>query len=75
MGESSARKRKIPLPDDVKHGASYVSYIKSKQDEVLSEEKAHQAIEKIKSGRLVAFFKAHRKHVEHVKQIVLEKFG
>ncbi|WP_342632549.1 nuclease-related domain-containing protein [Marinobacter alkaliphilus] len=66
---------KTPMPDQVTRGLGYVSYIKSKQEAVLSPDQVKEALEKVASGRLKESFATDRAHVRHVRGLVSERHG
>jgi len=64
---------KTKMPENVKHGISYIDYIKSKTRKIISKEEVTEIISSIESGRLSQSFKTNREHVKHVKNIIKEK--
>lgn len=64
---------KTSLPENVTYGLGYIRYIKSKTDAVITELEKNRIITTIRDDRLKASFKTHREHVNHVKQIIVEK--
>jgi len=64
---------KTEMPNNVKHGISYIDYIKSKTHRIIPKEKVKEIISSIESGRLSRTFKTNRDHVKHVKNIIEEK--
>lgn len=63
---------KTEMPENVTYGGGYARYIKSKNEQALTESQATEIIEKIESGKLQSSFKTSREHVNHVK-IIIEK--
>ena len=59
-GNSTFKSR---MPANVTAGGSYVGYIKSFREVVLSEDQVQGALEKIQSGRLAPSRETHRQHV------------
>lgn len=64
---------KTPMPKNVTYGGGYIRFIKTHDEEQLSEAEVQSIIDAIQSGRLAGTFKIHRQHVAHVKQIVAKK--
>jgi len=64
---------KTKMPENVKHGVSYIDYIKSKTHKIISQKEIAGIIASIESGRLSRSFKTNREHVRHVKSIIEEK--
>jgi len=64
---------KTEMPENVKHGVSYLDYIKSKTRKIISQKEVTEIIASIESGRLSRSFKTNREHVKHVKNIIKEK--
>lgn len=64
---------KTKMPENVKHGISYIDYIKSKTHKIISQKEIAGIIASIESGRLSQSFKTNREHVRHVKSIIEEK--
>lgn len=67
---------KTDMPDNVTYARGCIEHIKSKVDEVLSQQQVNHVIATIESGKLKPSFKTNRehvKHVKHVKEIVREK--
>ncbi|MCB4774787.1 MAG: NERD domain-containing protein, partial [Sulfurovum sp.] len=64
---------KTQMPKNVKYGISYIDYIKSKKEKVLSQKEVSEIIDSIESRRLVRSFKTNQEHKKHVKNIVKEK--
>ncbi len=64
---------KTEMPENVTYTGGYIRYIKSKEQEILSDLEVQQIIQQIESGRLVASFKTNKEHVKHVKNIIAEK--
>jgi len=64
---------KTEMPENVKHGISYIDYIKSKTCKIISQKEVAEIISSIESGRLSRSFKTNREHVKHVKSIIKEK--
>ncbi len=64
---------KTEMPDNVTFARGCIDYIKSKRDEVLTQQQVNQAIAVIESGRLRPSLKTNREHVKHVKEIVEKK--
>jgi len=70
IGESTF---KTKMPENVKQGISYINYIKSKKNKILSKKEVIEIIDSIESGRLSRSFKTNHDHVKHVKNIIEEK--
>jgi len=70
IGDSSF---KTEMPDNVTYSRGCIDYIKSKTNEVLSQQQVNQIIATIESGRLKPSFKTNREHVKHVREVVREK--
>ncbi len=68
-------KFKTEMPDNVTHGGGYLRYIKSKKQQVISDEEVAKILDNIETGRLTRSFKTHCEHVKHVKSIVNEKLN
>ncbi|BAF72445.1 conserved hypothetical protein [Sulfurovum sp. NBC37-1] len=64
---------KTKMPENVKHGISYIDYVKSKTRKIISKKEVEEIIAAIESGRLSRSFKTNREHVKHVKSIIEEK--
>lgn len=64
---------KTPMPENVTAGGSYIRYIKSKTERLLSEEEVVRIVKQIESGRLKLSLKTHLEHVRHVQGIVQAK--
>jgi restriction system protein len=64
---------KTPMPDNVVSIGSYVRFIKSKTQLILSDNEVQAICHKIASGQLKPSIKTHREHVKHVKAIIEEK--
>lgn len=64
---------KTKMPKNVTYAGGFIGYIKSKKDKIISQNEVNQIVLAIESGRLSRTFKAHRKHVKHVQNIVKEK--
>jgi len=64
---------KMPMPDNVVYAGSYIRFIKSKQQSILTEVEVSDICRKLESGRLKPSIKAHVEHVKHVKGIVEQK--
>ncbi|MFT6099510.1 MAG: ssDNA-binding Zn-finger/Zn-ribbon topoisomerase 1 [Arenicella sp.] len=64
---------KTDMPENVTRGAGYVSYIKSKQKEVLTQEQVQKIKALIESNSLAKSFKTNIQHTKHVKNIIAEK--
>jgi predicted RNA-binding Zn-ribbon protein involved in translation (DUF1610 family) len=64
---------KTDIPDNVTYGWGYARFIKSKNRPVLSKSELHDIIDRIETGRLKPSFKTNREHVQHVRQILIEK--
>jgi restriction system protein len=64
---------KTKMPKNVKHGISYIDYIKSKTQKIFPKKEVAKIIDSIESGRLSRSFKTNREHVKHVKSIIEEK--
>ena len=58
---------KSPMPANVNKGASYITYIKSFREPVLSESQVQLALSKIKSARLEPNWRTHHRHVMQLK--------
>lgn len=65
---------KTKMPDNVRFARGGIEYIKSKREIAFSEDEVADIIEQIESGRLERSIKTNQQHVEHVKEIVKEKF-
>lgn len=64
---------KTPMPDNVVYAGGYIRYIKSKQQQLMTETEVAEVCQKIQSGRLKPSIKTHVDHVRHVKGIVEQK--
>ena len=64
---------KTSMPDNVVYAGSYIRYIKSKQQPILSDFEVLNICQKIEMGRLTPSFKTHINHARHVKAIVEQK--
>jgi len=64
---------KNEMPENVTTRRYFLTFIRSKQDVVLSERDVKNIVLKIESGRLEPSLKTHFEHVRHVKSIVNEK--
>ena len=64
---------KTPMPDNVVYAGSYIRYIKSKQQPILTEIEVLEVCRKLESGRLKPSIKTHVEHVKQVKNIVEQK--
>jgi len=64
---------KTKMPENVTYGKSYIRYIKSKKQPLLTESDVTTIVQKIETGCLLQSFKTNREHVKHVKQIVKNK--
>ncbi|MHB8091353.1 MAG: nuclease-related domain-containing protein [Syntrophales bacterium] len=64
---------KTEMPENVTYGGSYIRFIKSKNQMVLSKAEVDEIASKIEAGRLTPSLKTNREHVKHVKHIVSEK--
>jgi restriction system protein len=64
---------KTPMPDNVVYAASYIRFIKSKSQVILTDQEVDVIAEEIQNGRLKASIKTHVEHVRHVKQILEQK--
>lgn len=64
---------KTDMPENVTYASGCIRYIKSKEQELLSDSQVSQIIQQIESGRLVTSFKTNREHAKHVKNIIAEK--
>lgn len=64
---------KTKVPDNVTYGMGYIRYIQSKTEIVLTETTKLSIIEAIESGRLTRSLKTNREHIQHVKEIIVEK--
>ena len=64
---------KTPMPDNVTHAGGCISFVKARQDVLLSDEQVTDIIDRIESGRLDRGFKTNRDHVAHVRQVVKQK--
>ncbi len=58
---------KSPMPANVTRGSSYITYIKSFREAVLSESEVQRVVSQIQSGRLEPSRETHRKHVQLLK--------
>lgn len=66
-------KFKTMMPDNVTQGRGYLRFIKSKNQELLSENEVSTIFEQINSGRLQPSISTNRNHVNHVKAIISDK--
>jgi len=64
---------KTKMPKNVKQGISYIDYIKSKKEKILTKHEVTNIISKIESGRLSRTFKTNSEHIKHVKTIIEDK--
>ncbi|MBQ0726984.1 MAG: NERD domain-containing protein [Thalassolituus oleivorans] len=64
MGEATF---KTPMPKNVTRGGGYLSYIKSFQDVVFSDDEVRVLVEKIEEGRLKAGRETNKRHVAGLK--------
>ncbi len=64
---------KTEMPENVKHGISYIEYIKSKKHKILLQKEVVDIVNSIESERLSRSFKTNREHIKHVKKIIEEK--
>lgn len=64
---------KTPMPENVVYAGSYIRYIKSKQQPILTETEVAAICRKLESGRLKPSIKTHVEHVKHVRNIVEQK--
>ncbi len=64
---------KTEMPENVTTRKYFLTFIRSKQEMVLSEQDVRKIVLKIESGRLEPSLKTHFEHVQHVKSIVNEK--
>jgi len=64
---------KTDMPENVKHGISYINYIKSKTRKIILKKEVLEIIASIESGRLTKSFKTNREHIKHVTKIIEEK--
>ncbi len=64
---------KTKMPESVTYAGGCIRYIKSKCDEVLTQEQVSEAIEVIRSGRLKPSLKTNRDHIAYVKEIIESK--
>jgi len=64
---------KTEMPENVTYGAEYISYIKSKQKEVLTQEQVQKIKALIESNSLAKTFKTNIQHARHVKEVVASK--
>lgn len=58
---------KTAMPINVTRGGSYIRYIKSFRDPVLSESQVHSIVASIRTGRLAPTRQTQRQHVERLK--------
>ena len=70
MGNSTFKSK---MPENVTSGGGYVRYIKSKKEQVLTEDQVKEIIDKIETGRLNPSFKTDREHVAHLKKKLAER--
>ena len=63
---------KTEMPENVISGAGYVSYIKSKQNEVFTQEQVQKIKALIDNNSLAKTFKTNIQHAKHVKNIIAE---
>ncbi|MCK9608671.1 MAG: NERD domain-containing protein [Methylomonas sp.] len=66
-------KFKTSMPDNVVYAGGYIRFIKSKQQQILTETEVAELCKKLEYGRLKPTIKTHVKHVKHVRNIVEEK--
>ena len=64
---------KTEMPRNVTVARGCIDFIKSKTEEILTQQQVKQAISKIESGRLQPSLKTNREHVRHVREIVKSK--
>lgn len=58
---------KTKMPANVTQGGSYIRYIKSKQELILSEDQVQNIVDRIESGRLSRSWKTDREHRRRLK--------
>ena len=61
---------KTKMPENVKHGISYIDYIKSKTQKIIDKKDVVKIISAIESGRLSRSFETNKKHIRNVKKII-----
>lgn len=59
---------KTPIPENVVYSGGYRSYLKSKRQEILTEQQVQEYIALINACRLDPSFATRRAHVQHLKQ-------
>lgn len=64
---------KTPMPDNFVYAGSYIRFIKSKHQPILTEFEVADICQKLESGRLKPSIKTHVEHVKHVRNIVEQK--
>ncbi len=64
---------KTQMPVNVNYPRGYLRYIKSKKENLLSQEEVRNVVRIIELGRFERTYKTHREHVKHVKNIVDKK--
>lgn len=64
---------KSPMPDNVTGPATFIKYIKSKKEILLTDSEVQGLVEQIQEGKLKAGIKTNIAHVRHVKSIIEEK--
>ncbi|MFT7561023.1 MAG: restriction system protein [Flavobacteriales bacterium] len=64
---------KTKMPENVTYSGGCVKYIKSKKEEVLTQNDVKDIINKIEAGRLQRGIKTNLNHIAHVKKIVQSK--
>jgi restriction system protein len=64
---------KTDMPDNVTKGSTYIKFIKSKSNIVLTASEVDKILVKIKSNKLSQSLKTSTEHIKHVKNIVAQK--
>ena len=64
---------KTTMPDNVTYGSRLIRYIRSKNDELLTEQEVTAVVANIQAGRLKPSFQTNREHIRHVEAIKRQK--
>ncbi|WP_432472361.1 NERD domain-containing protein [Amphritea sp. HPY] len=64
---------KTNMPENVTYAGGYIRYIKSREEQVLSEAQVRLVTHQIEKGRFTPSIKTHLKHAKHVQKIVEKK--
>lgn len=64
---------KTAMPDNVTYGMSYIRYILSKTEKVLTPQAVLEITQIIETGRLARSLKTNREHKKHVQKIITDK--